>query len=35
MVEQILRALSAGVSREEVVGDYPELEDDHIRAVLA
>ena len=34
-VEQILRALSAGVSKEELLQDYPELEDDDIRAVHA
>lgn len=34
-VEQVLRALSAGVSKEELTRDYPELEDDDIRAVLA
>ena len=33
-VEQILRALSAGVSGEELLRDYPELESDDIRAVL-
>lgn len=33
-VEQILRALSAGVSGEELLRDYPELENDDIRAVL-
>jgi uncharacterized protein (DUF433 family) len=33
--EQILRALSAGVSKEELLRDYPELEDEDIRAVLA
>ena len=34
-VEQVLRALSAGVSKEDLLADYPELEDDDIRAVLA
>jgi uncharacterized protein (DUF433 family) len=34
-VEQILRALSAGIAKEELLGDYPELEDDDIRAVLS
>jgi uncharacterized protein (DUF433 family) len=34
-VEQILRALSAGVSKEDLLRDYPELEDEDIRAALA
>jgi uncharacterized protein (DUF433 family) len=34
-VEQILRALAAGVSEEEILRDYPELELDDIRAVFA
>jgi len=33
-VEQILRALSAGVTKEELLADYPELEEEDIRAVL-
>ena len=34
-VEQILRALAAGVPESELLEDYPELEPDDIRAVLA
>ncbi|MFQ5503706.1 MAG: DUF433 domain-containing protein [Planctomycetota bacterium] len=34
-VEQILRALSAGIEKDELLADYPELEDTDIRAVLA
>lgn len=34
-VEQILRALSAGVSKDELLADYPDLEEEDIRAVLA
>jgi len=34
-VEQILKALSAGVSQEDLLRDYPELERDDIRAALA
>ena len=34
-VEQVLRALSAGVPMEELLADYPELEENDIRAVLA
>ena len=34
-VEQVLRALAAGVSEEELLRDYPDLEPDDIRAVLA
>ena len=34
-VEQVLRALASGVSKEELLSDYPELEHDDIRAVLA
>jgi uncharacterized protein (DUF433 family) len=33
-VEQILDALAAGVSEEELLEDYPALEADDIRAVL-
>jgi uncharacterized protein (DUF433 family) len=33
-VEQILKALAAGVSVEKLLGDYPELEREDIRAVL-
>lgn len=33
-VEQVLRALSAGIGREELLRDYPELEDEDIQAVL-
>jgi uncharacterized protein (DUF433 family) len=33
-VEQILKALAAGVSQEELLEDYPELEVDDFRAVL-
>lgn len=34
-VEQILRALSVGVSKEQLLADYPELEAEDIQAVLA
>ena len=34
-VEQILRALAAGVSEAEVLSDYPELESADLRAALA
>ena len=34
-VEQILRALSASVSKEQLLADYPELEAEDIQAVLA
>lgn len=34
-VEQILTALAAGISTEELLRDYPELEPEDIRAVLA
>jgi uncharacterized protein (DUF433 family) len=34
-VEQILNALAAGVSKDDLLKDYPELEADDIRAVLA
>lgn len=34
-VEQILRALAAGVPEEDLLKDYPELESEDIRAVLA
>ena len=34
-VEQVLRVLSAGVPTEELLADYPELEENDIRAVLA
>ncbi|MFQ5796966.1 MAG: DUF433 domain-containing protein [Candidatus Bipolaricaulia bacterium] len=34
-VEQILRALAAGVPSEDLLQDYPELEPEDIRAVLA
>jgi uncharacterized protein (DUF433 family) len=34
-VEQILKALAAGVSEEDLLNDYPELEPKDIRAVLA
>lgn len=33
-VEQVLRALAAGVPPEDLLKDYPELEPDDIRAVL-
>ena len=33
-VEQILRALSAGVTEEDLLQDYPELEHEDIKAVL-
>lgn len=31
-VEQVLRALSAGIAQGDLLRDYPELEDDDIRA---
>ena len=34
-VEQVLRALSAGVSSKDLLTDYPDLEENDIRAVLA
>ncbi len=34
-VEQVLRALSAGVPRAELLAQYPELEGEDIQAVLA
>ncbi len=34
-VEQVLRTLAAGVTEEELLRDYPNLEPDDIRAVLA
>ena len=34
-VEQILRALAAGVPQSDLLDDYPELEADDIRAALA
>ena len=34
-VEQILRALSAGVSEQELLQEYPELEKDDFQAVFA
>ena len=34
-VEQVLRSLSAGVTKEQLLADYPELEDEDIPAVLA
>lgn len=34
-VEQILRAMAAGISQEELLREYPELEKDDFRAVLA
>ena len=34
-VEQILKALAAGVSFEELLQDYPELEVEDLQAVLA
>ncbi len=34
-VEQILRALAAGVPEEDLLKDYPELEPEDIRAALA
>lgn len=33
-VEQILRAMAAGVSQEDLLVDYPELEQEDITAVL-
>jgi uncharacterized protein (DUF433 family) len=33
-VEQVLKALAAGIKEEELLQDYPELEHDDIRAVL-
>lgn len=34
-VEQILRALSAGVSEQELIEEYPELEKEDFQAVFA
>lgn len=34
-VEQVLRALAAGVREDELLADYPELEPEDIRAALA
>ena len=34
-VEQVLRALAAGVSREELLEDYPDLQSEDLRACLA
>jgi uncharacterized protein (DUF433 family) len=34
-VEQILRALANGVSEQEVLADYPDLESEDLRACLA
>lgn len=34
-VEQVLRALAAGVPAEELLQDYPELEPEDIRACIA
>jgi len=34
-VEQVLKALAAGVSQEELLKEYPELEPEDIRATLA
>jgi uncharacterized protein (DUF433 family) len=34
-VDQILRALAAGVSAEDLLGDYPELEPEDLRAAEA
>ncbi len=34
-VEQILRAMVAGISEEELLKEYPELEKEDLRAVLA
>ena len=34
-VEQVLRALSSGVTPEDILADYPELAPEDIRAVLA
>ena len=34
-VEQILRALSAGISEQELLQEYPELEKDDFQAVFA
>ena len=34
-VEQILKALAAGVPQEDLLRDYPELEPEDIQAVLA
>ena len=34
-VEQVLRALSAGVPKEDILEDYPELELEDIHAALA
>ena len=34
-VEQVLRALAAGISEQDLLADFPELEPDDVRAVLA
>jgi len=34
-VEQVLKALAAGVPQEELLKEYPELEPEDIRAILA
>jgi uncharacterized protein (DUF433 family) len=34
-VEQILRALAAGVPKDDLLADYPELEEEDLQAVLA
>ena len=34
-VEQVLRALAAGIPSEDLLADYPELEPEDIHAVLA
>ncbi|RKX78135.1 MAG: DUF433 domain-containing protein [Spirochaetes bacterium] len=33
-VDQILRSLAAGISTNEILEDYPELEEDDIKACL-
>jgi uncharacterized protein (DUF433 family) len=33
-VEQVLRAMAAGISEEELLREYPELEKEDLRAVL-
>ena len=33
-VEQVLKALAAGISQDELLEDYPELEQEDIQAVL-
>ncbi len=33
-VEQVLKALAAGISQQELLEDYPELEQEDIQAVL-